>query len=134
MDLENLNMLIRKISTLNETDAIIISCYVNLEAGRMSYRDALDTRIRGIRKALPSDQRHDFEEALGQIEVFLTSGVNQKTNGAALFSRAGESSFFMPLQFRLPLPNHMMADSVPPHLRTRKAQGHVSSIRRANLD
>ena len=34
MDLENLNILIRKVATLIETDAVVISCYVNIEAGR----------------------------------------------------------------------------------------------------
>ncbi len=113
MDLENLNILIRKISTLSETDAVVISCYVNLEAGRASYRNAFDFRIREIRKALPSDQHHDFEEALGRIEVFLASDINPKTKSIALFSRGGESTFFLPLQFRLPLPDHMIVDSVP---------------------
>ncbi|MCP4678958.1 MAG: hypothetical protein GY854_26405 [Deltaproteobacteria bacterium] len=113
MDLENLNILIRKISTLNETDAVVVSCYLNLEAGRASYRSALDARVREIRRALPSNQRHDFEEALGRIEVFLASDVNPEANGMALFSRGGKSPFFLPLQFGLLLPNHMMVDSIP---------------------
>ncbi len=113
MDSENLNILIRRISTLSETNAVVISCYVDFEAGRASYRDALDVRIREIRKVLPSDQRHDFEEALGRIEVFLTTDVNTEAKGVALFSRGGESPFFLPLQFKLPLPNHIMVDFVP---------------------
>ncbi|MCP4600445.1 MAG: hypothetical protein GY847_07925 [Proteobacteria bacterium] len=113
MDLENLNILIGKIATLMETDAVVISCYVNLKDGRASYRDALDARIREIRKVLPSDQRHDFEEALGRIEVFLASDVNPAAKGIAVFSRSGESPFFLPLQFKLPFPNHVMVDFVP---------------------
>jgi len=70
-------------------------------------------RIKEIRRALPSDQRHDFEQALGHIEVFLASGIKRGANGAALFSRGGGSPFFLALQFRLPLPNLVVVDSVP---------------------
>jgi protein required for attachment to host cells len=113
MDLENLNIHIRNLSILSETDAVVISCYLNLEHGCASYRDTLDRRIREIRKALPPDQHHDFEQALGRIEVFLASDVKPEVNGVALFSRGGGSPFFLPLQFRLSLPNHTGVDSVP---------------------
>ncbi len=113
MELDNLNSLIRKISTLGEADAIVISCYVNIEAGRASYRDALDARIREICRAFPPDQRHDSEESLGRIEILLAPNVNPNTNGVTLFSRGGESSFLLPLQFKLSLPNHMIMNSVP---------------------
>jgi protein required for attachment to host cells len=113
MDLEKLNLHVRNLVTLSETDSPLISCYVNLEAGRASYRDALDARIKEIRRALSSDQRHDFEQALGHIEVFLASGIKRGANGAALFSRGGGSPFFLALQFRVPLPNLVVVDSVP---------------------
>jgi len=113
MDLEKLNLHVRNLVTLSETDSPLISCYVNLEAGRASYRDALDARIKEIRRALPSDQRHDFEQALGRLEVFLASEINPEANGVALFSRGGGSPFFLALQFRVPLPNLILADSVP---------------------
>jgi len=113
MDLEELNLHVRNLVTLSETDSTLISCYANLETGYASYRDAFDARIKEIRKALPSDQRHDFEQALGQVEVFLASEINQETKGVALFSRGGWSPFFLALQFKLTLPNLMLVDSVP---------------------
>jgi protein required for attachment to host cells len=113
MDLEKLNLHVRNLVTLSETDSPLISCYADLEAGLASYRDALDARIKEIRRALPPDQRHDFEQALGRVEAFLASEINPEANGVALFSRGGESPFFLALQFRLTLPNLMLVDSVP---------------------
>jgi protein required for attachment to host cells len=113
MDLEQLGLHVRNLITLSETASPLISCYVNFEASRASYRDALDARIKEIRRALPPDQRHDFEQALGRVEVFLASEINPEANGVALFSRGGGSPFFLALQFRLPLPNLMLVDSVP---------------------
>lgn len=71
------------------------------------------TRIREIRKVLPSDQRIDFEQALGKIEAFLAAGASPEAKGVALFSRAGDSPFFQALQFMASLPNLMSVDSVP---------------------
>ncbi|MBW1683783.1 MAG: host attachment protein [Deltaproteobacteria bacterium] len=113
MDLEKLNLHVRNLVTLSETDSPLISCYANLETGRTSYRDALDARTKEIRRALPSDQRRDFEQALGRIETFLASEINPEANGVALFSRGGGPPFFLALQFRLALPNLMLVDSVP---------------------
>ena len=113
MDLEKLSAHFRNLVALDETDNPVISCYINNEGGRVGYRDAMDARIREIRKALPSDQRLDFEQALGRIEAFLAADVNPDAKGVALFSRGGESPFFQALQFRLPLPNFMSVDSVP---------------------
>ena len=113
MDLEKLSMHFRNLAVLSETVSPVISCYVNNEAGRVGYRNVIDARIREIRKALPSDQRLDFEQALGKIEAFLAASVNPDAKGVALFSRDGESPFFQALQFTLPLPNLMSVDLVP---------------------
>ena len=113
MDLEKLSVHFRKLAVLGETGSPVISCYINNEAGRASYRDAINTRIREIRKALSSEQRLGFEQALGTIETFLATEVNPEAKGVALFSRTGESPFFQALQFRLRLPNLISVDSVP---------------------
>jgi len=113
MDLRSLNTHFRTLAVLGETESPVISCYINNEAGRAGYRDAIDTRIRDLRKALAPDQRLDFEQALGSIEVFLAADVNPGAKGVALFSRGGGTPFFDALQFRVPLPNVVSVDSVP---------------------
>jgi hypothetical protein len=113
MDFERLGMHLRNIAALAETTSPVVSCYVNNEAGLAGYRGVLDERIRDIRKALTLGERLDFEHALAKIEAFLVSEVKPESKGIALFSRGGESPFFEALQFRLPLPNVMLTDSVP---------------------
>lgn len=71
MDLEKLNIQNRNIAVLGETKSPVISCYINNESGFRGYRDSFDERIKEIRKALPADQRLDFEHALAKTEVFL---------------------------------------------------------------
>ncbi len=113
MDFEILENHFRNLAALDVTDSPVISCYINNEAGRASYRNAIDERVREIRKALPPDQRRSFEQGFGRIEVFLAEDVNPDTNGLALFSRGGESPFFKALQFRIPLPSLISVDSIP---------------------
>lgn len=113
MDLEKLSMYFRNLASLGETTSPVVSSYINNETGRSGYRHVIDARIREIRKALSSDQRLEFEQALGKIEAFLASELTSESKGAALFSRGGESPFFQAHQFRLPLPSLMSVDSVP---------------------
>lgn len=113
MDLPNLRQHVQILATLDETDEVVISCYVNLEAGRAGYRDVLDGRIRAVRAALPARRRRAFEEALGRVEAFLASDLDPAAAGAAIFSRGGRHPFFLPLQFKVPVSNQMTADSLP---------------------
>ncbi|MDH3217402.1 MAG: hypothetical protein OEN01_14145 [Candidatus Krumholzibacteria bacterium] len=94
MDLEKLSMHLRNLASLSESESSMISCYINHEAGRGSYRDAIDARIRGIRNLPSSDLRLDFEVALGRIEAFRAVDVNPEAKGVALFCAGGESPFF----------------------------------------
>ena len=113
MDLPNLREHVHTLVTLDETDEVVISCYVNLEAGRASYRDALDRRCHVVRAALPARRRRAFEQALGRVEAFLASDLGAAAAGAAIFSRGGEHPFFLPLQFKVPVSNQMTVDSLP---------------------
>ena len=56
MDLEQLRDGIRSMATMEEPDAPISSCYVNVEARTESYRPALDERVRLLRH-LPPEKR-----------------------------------------------------------------------------
>lgn len=113
MDHEKLNMHIRSIAVLGETNSPVISCYINNESGLPGYRDVIYGRIKEIRKSLSPDQRLDFEEAQARIERYLACDIYPESKGVAIFCRGGESPFFRALQFRLPLPNLLSVDSVP---------------------
>ena len=113
MEMKNLRKHIRALVTLGETEAPVISCYLNLESGVSGYRKALDERIGLLRKSLDRDTRRYFEEALSRIETFIATKLLPDAKGAAIFSRGGDQPFFRSLQFRVPLPNWFGVDSAP---------------------
>ena len=95
MDLEKLSMHFRNLAVLGETDSPVISCYINNEAGRAGYRDVIDARIREIRKALSSDQRLDFEQALGEDRGLPRCRAHPRGEGrGALFPRVAKRRSF----------------------------------------
>jgi hypothetical protein len=57
------------LATVEETDAPIVSCYLNLEAGLAAARRVLGERVRLLRKTLPEPQRDSFEHALLRVEI-----------------------------------------------------------------
>lgn len=113
MELKNLTKHIRTLATLPETDSPIISCYLALEAGRFNVRHAFEECVRPFHKSLSGEAWLDFEDAWESIGLYLTEGLLPDAKGAAIFSRAGEEPFFLPLQFRVPLPNWIAVDKVP---------------------
>lgn len=63
MELKNLQKHIRNLVTLEETEAPVISCYLNPGAGVQGYRHALNERVSLLRKSLSGEARRHFEEA-----------------------------------------------------------------------
>jgi len=113
MELEKLQIHMSILATLPETNAPVISYYRALENGRLKDRNVFDERIRSLEKGLSDQTRRDFEEALAQIETYLTAELLHDAKGAAIFSRAGNDPFFLPLQFRVSLPNWIAVDTMP---------------------
>ena len=113
MELKNLKKHVRTLATLPETDAPIISCYLFLEGGHIKEPNVFEERIRDIKSILTGQARYDFEEALDLIRKYLTGKLLPEAKGVAIFSRTGKEPFFLPLQFRVPLPNWIVADGVP---------------------
>jgi len=113
VDLPNLSQNVQILANMDATEDVVISCYVNLEAGGRGYRSFLDGRIRAVRAVLPGRERRSFEEALGPVEAFLASDLDPAAAGAAIFSRGGACSLFLPLQFKVPVSNQMTVDPLP---------------------
>src|SRR5450756_1912519 len=57
MDVKTLQQHLLALATLNETGAPVVSCYLNLEAGPLAYRGALDERVELLRRSLPEPRR-----------------------------------------------------------------------------
>lgn len=113
MELKNLQKHIQTLVTLDETNAPVISCYLNLEEGIAAGRTFVKGRAGMLRKSLFGEGLRGFEEALGQIETYLATEILPEARGAALFARGGASPFFLPLQFRVPLPHWLAVAGLP---------------------
>lgn len=109
---------IRTLITLETTDAPMISCYLNLNAGKWEEgggggRNVFRERRALLRQCLTGETKALFEEALHEIELYLEKQLLPESNGVAIFARGGERSFFLPLQFQVPLPNWIVVDVIP---------------------
>jgi hypothetical protein len=113
MELKNLRKHIDTLATLPESDAEVISCYLTLKDGRLTDRNVLDARKRQLMQGVTVPARQESEDALGRIEEYLATGLLPDARGIALFARAGTEPFFLPLQFRVPLPNWIAVDITP---------------------
>ena len=113
MELKNLQKHVRTLATLPETDAPVISCYLTLHNGRIKDRNGFDGQVRPIISGLTGQTRQDFEDALEPIGQYLAEQLLPEAKGVVIFSRAGGDPFFLPLQFRVPLPNWMAVDTTP---------------------
>jgi hypothetical protein len=101
------------LASLGETEAPVISCYLNLELGETGWRNAFEERVRLLKASLTGTARPLFEEGLQKIERFVGSGLHAGAKGAAIFSRGGRRPFFRQLQFQVPLPNWVAVASTP---------------------
>ena len=113
MELKNLQEHVLTLATLPETDASVISCYLTLHDGRIKNHNALDRHVRPLIGGLIGQTRKDFEDALEPIGQYLAEELLPEAEGVAIFSRAGKAPFFLPLQFRVPLPNWMAVGTTP---------------------
>jgi hypothetical protein len=113
MHIETLQNHLIALATLKETGAPVVSCYLNLEGGPDAYRGALDARVELLRRSLKEPDRGLVAAAMEPIEAWLVEGPANGAQGLALFSRAGERPYFLPLTFRVPLPTWISVSSTP---------------------
>ncbi len=116
--LAELKQHIRKLITLEATDAPVISFYLNLESAEggpsgTDYQSVLAERAALLRKSLRGAPKEYLAEALGRIGDYLLRELQPGAKGAAIFARGGSRPFFLPLQFQVPLPNWIAVDVIP---------------------
>ena len=104
---------IRKLATLDERKAPMVSCYLEIGNGAPGFQKVLGERAQTLKQSLNMNALRPFEEALSRIETFLQTEIAPWCRGVALFARAGDQPFFLPLQFRVPLPNWIAVGSTP---------------------
>ena len=97
--------------TLEESEALVISCYLNVEAGLPGCRNAFAERVALLRRAVGPEHKETLEEGLGKTVIFIKDHVQPGTRGVAVFARGGSQPFFLPFQFRVPLPTSIAVDA-----------------------
>ena len=113
MELEQLRETIRALVCLRETADPVISCFLTFDEKVLTHERAHEESVESLRRSFTGEAARLFEEALRPIERFLTARVSLDTRGVAVFSRAGSEPIFVPLQFHVPLPTWIAADTLP---------------------
>ena len=113
MELREFQGHIRRLASLPETRASVVSCYLRVEGGRLKHRRVFANRVEELRRSFAGEDAQLFEKALVPIERFLSEELHRGSKGVAIFSRAGRQPFFLALQFYVPLPTWMAADTLP---------------------
>jgi hypothetical protein len=86
---------------------------LRVEGGRPRHRRVFANRVEELKRSFAGEAAQQFEEALVPIERFLSSELHRSSKGVAVFSRAGRQPFFLALQFYVPLPTWIAADTLP---------------------
>jgi len=113
MDLGEFQGHIRRLASLPETPAPVVSCYLRVEGGHLKHRRVFTSRVEELKRSFAGEAAQQFEEALAPIERFLSVELHRGSKGVAVFSRSGRQPFFLALQFFVPLPTWIAADTLP---------------------
>lgn len=113
MELRELERHIHTLAGVEETDAPLISCCLDLSTGATACRDLLSLRLQLLRESIPARSAVDFAEAAHRLEACLDGDLSARTRGMALFARGGNRPFWLPLQFEVPLPNWIAVGATP---------------------
>ena len=111
MDLKKLKQHIQTLATVKETNSPMISCYLNLESRKN--QETFERRVRLLQKSLTDQELLDFQAAANQIREYLRDKLNPESKGTAIFARGGDAPFFLPLQFRVSLPDWIAIGTSP---------------------
>jgi hypothetical protein len=95
---------IRTLVAPGESEALVISCYLNVEARVQRCRNALAQRAAVLRRSIGKEDAEAFEQGLSPIVGFIKDGVAPGSKGVAAFARRGSQPFSLPLEFNVPLP------------------------------
>jgi hypothetical protein len=113
IELKTLQRHIHTLVTLKETEAPVVSVYLNPQQDPAELREFTKSRVGLLMKSLSQDHLRHFQRATDRIGRFLSHGLRGKPQGAAIFARAGTRPFFLALQFGVPLPNVITVASHP---------------------
>jgi len=112
IDLEQLNRQLRSLITLAPNDAPIVSCYLSCSAEREPATELFERRAATL-QVLAAKEADALDEALDWIRSYLATRLEPSTRGVAMFARGGSEPIFVPMQFQVPVPDHVSANAMP---------------------
>lgn len=111
--LDELKQHITLLVSVEESDALFVSFYLNLEDGGAG-RAALAQRACVLRHVPKGYDLADLERALAKINAYLATEILPEAKGLAIFVRDSfGGAFLLPMQFAVPLPNWIAAYPTP---------------------
>ncbi len=112
MDLKNLKQHIKALIILEESDAPVISCYLNLTDKKALLKFLADKGAE-LNNSISDGERKDLDAVFKLIRSYIDNHQREKVKGIALFYRGGSKPFFKLLQFNVPLPNRISLGPSP---------------------
>ncbi len=112
MKLEELQGHVRNLACLEETDAQVVSCYLNLDRGKSNALNTLNCRVGMLGKSLGGKSGSNLKRPRLESKSFY---ARNRLPGPEewLFSRLGERPLFLPPQFQVTVPNRIAVNSTP---------------------
>ena len=112
--LDELKQQITVLASVEESDALFISVYLNLEDETTDWRETLNNRARFLRLILKGDDLADLNDALDKVEAWMATELLPEAKSAAIFVRGiFGGTFMLPMQFAVPLPNWIAVYPTP---------------------
>ncbi|MBD3402834.1 hypothetical protein GF420_08055 [candidate division GN15 bacterium] len=114
MNVQQLGEQIKILAALPETEAPVVSCYIDLTDRDPQARRHLHYRATQLAGEVSEHNRQrQIGEAVGQIWRYLDEEVKSTSRGLAIFARSGKTPFMLPLQLPVSVPNWISIDTVP---------------------
>lgn len=114
MKTDELKATLRTIATLEENDDLIVTVVLNCRGGRQAMRQRLRERVQAIAADVAPPQHEGLTDSLGRIERWFDESIAPDTRGVVVYARGGGASLFVPLEFRVEMPEEaVMIDTLP---------------------
>lgn len=114
MKSEQLKRHIKGLACIDESEAPLISCYIDLTLPTPEWREQYRSRVQELCRGISDTEEKDLLiRAFEMIDRALARDTSRHTKGTALFARSGDSPFFLSLFFDVKVPLWISVDRVP---------------------
>lgn len=111
--LDELERHLIRLGKVEVSDALFVSCYLDLEDGAEGGRAALTERANLLRRTVPGNNLAELGRALCAIDNYLAAEILPDAKGVAIFVRDDFWGFLLPIQFSIPVPNLIAVRTAP---------------------